>query len=209
MDIRRKKILDRLAEEYPAVECALNYETSFQLAVAVILSAQCTDARVNTVTPDLFRDHKTAYDFSQIPLVRLEKYVFSTGFYRNKAKNIQALAKIIDVKYQGGIPNDMNILITLPGIGRKTANVLQQEIYHEANGVVVDTHCLRNSYRLGFGKDTKNAEIQERQLMKILPKKKWFYFSHWMILLGRSYCTARSPKCHTCILRDYCPKKGL
>ena len=205
----QKQLIQKLEEKYPEVKCALDYRDARELSVAVMLSAQCTDARVNKVTPKLFEECKSWDDFSSIPIQNLEKLVFSTGFYKNKAKNIQALGEIIVEKYRGELPRSMPELVALPGIGRKTANVIQQEAFGIVEGLVVDTHCIRNSYRLGFGKNTKNAEIQERNLMKSVPKKYWYYFTHWMILIGRSECVSRIPKCSQCFLNDICPKKGV
>ncbi|MBT4936555.1 endonuclease III [Candidatus Peregrinibacteria bacterium] len=209
MNKKQKEILDKLAKLYPKPKCALHYSTPLELSVAVILSAQCTDKRVNIVTPKLFNHCKCVQDYADIPLKDLEKLIFSTGFYKNKAKSIQGLAKKVLDTFNGEIPQDMKSLTSLPGVGRKTANVIQQEAFGITEGVVVDTHVLRISFRLGFASKSQNAEIKERELMKVLPKKYWFYFSHYMILLGRSFCVARKPDCVNCPLKDICPRRGV
>ena len=202
-------ILSTLEKMYPEVECALDYGDHFQLAVAVILSAQCTDKRVNMVTPHLFARCPTIDDYIDIPRNELEQLIFSTGFYQNKAKSIQLLAYRIKHEYGGELPKTIEELIKLPGIGRKTANVVLGEAYGIVEGVVVDTHVSRNSYRLGFASDTENAVKKERELMKVLPKKSWYSFSHRLILLGRGVCEARKPKCSQCEMLTICPRNGV
>ena len=203
------ELLERLEKLYPVVHCQLSHETPFQLAVAVILSAQCTDKRVNEVTPHLFARLKTIQDFVEVDRGELESLIYSCGYYRSKARYIQELAIAVQRTYGGALPHTVDELSKLPGIGRKTANVISQEAFSVIEGIVVDTHVLRNSYRLGLGKKTKNAVIQERQLTSVIPKEYWYAFSHYMILLGRSFCVAGKPKCFDCPLNDICPKKGV
>lgn len=209
MNKNQKNILDELEKLYPKVKCALDYTNPLELSVAVILSAQCTDKRVNLVTPNLFKRCRSVEDYADILLADLEKLIFSTGFYKNKAKSIQGLAEKVLNVFKGKLPQEMKDLISLPGVGRKTANVIQQEAFGITEGIVVDTHVLRISHRLGFASKSQNAEIKERELMKVLPKKYWYYFSHYMILLGRSFCVARKPHCVNCPLKDICPRRGV
>lgn len=209
MKPQQQAILDRIEKEYPEVHCQLNFETPFQLAVAVILSAQCTDKRVNMVTLKLFAHCPDINSFVQIPQSELETLIHSTGFFRNKAKNIKALAKIVQEKFDGRLPKSLHELIQLPGVGRKTGNVIEQEIFGISEGIVMDTHAIRVSHRLGLSKTAEHPIKQERELIAILPQKYWYRFSHWMILLGRSVCIARKPKCSQCFLKDICPKIGV
>jgi endonuclease III len=209
MNQNHKEILAILQSLYPEPKCALDYNNVLDLSVAVILSAQCTDKRVNQVTPELFSHCKSIKDYASISRSDLEHLIFSTGFYKNKAKNIQLLAQKVLKDFQGEIPKDMKSLISLAGIGRKTANVIQQEAFGIIEGIVVDTHVLRVSYRLGFSSASKNAIIKERELMKKIPKKYWYLFSHYMILLGRSFCNARKPQCKNCPLLQLCPQNGV
>ena len=171
--------------------------------VAVILSAQCTDARVNIVTKELFKVVREPKDIREMDLETLEKYIKSTGFYRNKAKNIKLNAKMMLEKYQDIIPKKLEKLTELPGVGRKTANVVLGELWNIREGIVVDTHVKRLSNRIGFVK-SDNPEIIERELTKFIPKKYWFIYSHYLILHGRDKCTARKPKCEICEIRNYC-----
>lgn len=209
MNKNQKEILALLKDLYPDPKCALDYTNVVDLSIAVILSAQCTDKRVNKVTPQLFSRCKSIQDYANISRSNLEDLIFSTGFYKNKAKNIQLLAKKVIKDFQGEIPQEMKSLISLAGIGRKTANVIQQEAFHIIEGIVVDTHVLRVSHRLGFSSASKNAIMKERELMKKVPKKYWYLFSHYMILLGRNFCNARKPNCKNCPFLKLCPQNGV
>ena len=212
---RTEEILKRLDEEYGTEYiCYLNHETPWQLLIAVILSAQCTDARVNIVTKDLFVKYDTLEKFANADLKELEKDIKSTGFYHNKAKNIIACAKRLVEVYGGEVPSELSDLLTLAGVGRKTANVIRGNIYNQPS-IVVDTHVKRISKRLGFTKEDDPEKI-EYELMRKLPKDHWILYNIQIITLGRTICTARSPKCEQCFLKDYCKeykssttKKGL
>ena len=202
-------IFPYLQERYGKPKCALDFETSYQLMIAVILSAQCTDARVNIVTKELFKVVKTPEDIHNMDLETLEKYIKSTGFYRNKAKNKKLNAEQVLNEYNGKIPKKMDELVKLAGVGRKTANVVLGEVWGISEGIVVDTHVKRLSKRMGLTK-SDNPEIIERELMKIVPKKYWFVFSHYLILYGREVSTAINPKCDICIINkyfNYCEKE--
>lgn len=202
-------IFPYLQERYGKPKCALDFETPYQLMIAVILSAQCTDARVNIVTKELFKVVKTPEDIHNMDLETLEKYIKSTGFYRNKAKNIKLNAEQVLNEYNGKIPKKMDELVKLAGVGRKTANVVLGEVWGISEGIVVDTHVKRLSKRMGLTK-SDNPEIIERELMKIVPKKYWFVFSHYLILYGREVSTAINPKCDICIINkyfNYCEKE--
>lgn len=205
---REKEILQRLSERYKDAHCALHHETPFQLLIATILSAQCTDERVNKVTPALFKKYPSPEKMAQAPLDQLEDLVRSTGFYKNKASNISLCAQKLVDQYKGKLPETMEDLVQLPGVGRKTANVVLGNAFSIASGVVVDTHVLRLSNRFGWIR-TQNAEVAEKKLIQIVPKKDWIIFSHWMIFHGRQVCSARSPKCESCFLLDLCPQKGV
>ncbi len=199
-----KEVIKRLRKTYPNAHCALNHSNAFELLIATILSAQCTDARVNIVTADLFRKYRGPKDFLDVSQAELEKDIHSTGFFRNKAKNIQAACKrIIDV-YGGEVPDTMEDLLTLGGVARKTANVVLGNAFGIASGVVVDTHVSRISQLLGLTK-SKTPEKIEADLAKLVPKKDWIMFPHWMIHHGRQICIARRPKCAECVLNDICP----
>jgi endonuclease-3 len=198
----------RLKADYPAATCALENETPFQLLVATILSAQCTDERVNMVTPDLFRRWPTAFEMARAPAKSLESVIQSTGFFRNKAKNIKAASKALVENYHGQVPRDMEQLVALPGVGRKTANVVLGTAYGLATGVVVDTHVTRVSRRLGLTQHTDPVKI-EQDLMQVVPKSEWVDFAHRMIHHGRQICTARKPKCPQCSMNKFCPKIGV
>lgn len=186
--------------------CFLDYETPWQLLIATILSAQCTDNRVNIVTKDLFKKYKCLKDFAAADQLELEKDIHSTGFYRNKAKNIIACAKQLVNEYNGEVPNDIDVLTNLAGVGRKTANVIRGNIYNEPS-IVVDTHVKRISKRLGFTKEEDPVKI-EYDLMGQLPKEQWILYNIQIITLGRSLCTARNPKCEECFLREHCSYKN-
>jgi endonuclease-3 len=202
------KVTRRLAADYPDVECALTYRTPLQLLVATILSAQCTDVRVNLVTKDLFKKYRKATDFAVAPIADLEKAVQSTGFFRNKAKNIKACCQRLVDEHGGRVPKDLETLVALPGIGRKTANVVLGTAYGIASGVVVDTHVSRISQRLGLTKK-KDAVKIEYDLIAQLPKKQWIDFSHRMIHHGRAICDARKPDCDACSMNKFCPRIGV
>jgi len=205
------RVLRALRRDYSDAECALHYETPVQLLVATILSAQCTDKRVNLVTRVLFRKYPTAAHLARVPLSRLEKDIQSTGFFRNKAKNLIAMAQLVVLNHAGEIPRTMAELVLLPGVARKTANVILGTFFGKNVGVVVDTHVGRISTRLDLtwtSKDTKDAVKIEKDLMEVLPRKDWTYFSHAVILHGRETCSARKPRCDDCTLARYCPSAG-
>ena len=201
-------ILRLLRRHYADATCSLNFRTPLELLVATILSAQCTDERVNLVTQDLFRKYRSAGDYAQAPLAELEKDIQSTGFFRNKAKSIQNCCRLLVQQYGGQVPQDIDQLVALPGIGRKTANVILGTAFEIASGVVVDTHVTRLSRRLGLSQQ-KDAEKIEKDLMALIPSKQWVAFSHRMIQLGRNICVARKPKCDICPFGTICPKVGV
>ena len=203
-----KEVLSRLRTVFPTVKCALYHENALQLLVATILSAQCTDKRVNMVTPKLFKRFPGAEDFARADITELEMYVRSTGFYKNKAKNIKAAARKIVDDFGGKVPRKMEDLIKLPGVARKTANVVLAVWYGIMDGIVVDTHVTRISNLLGLTK-SKNAVVIERELMKVVPEKDREYISLAFIEHGRKTCIARRPQCHNCVLNDTCPSAFL
>ena len=201
---RVKEIVRILNDTYGTdYKCYLNHETPWQLLVATMLSAQCTDERVNIVTKDLFKKYKNVYDFVDADLKELEKDIYSTGFYKNKAKNIIACAREVIDKYNGEVPQTIEELTALPGVGRKTANVIRGNIFNEPS-IVVDTHVKRISGLLGLTKETDPEKI-EYDLMKILPKEQWILYNIQIIMHGRQVCIARRPKCAECVLYDVCP----
>ena len=203
MTKRTKEILELLDNTYGTEYiCYLNYQTPWQLLIATILSAQCTDARVNIVTEDLFKKYDTLEKFASADQKELEKDIHSTGFYRNKAKNIIACTKALVETYDGEVPNDLEALTSLAGVGRKTANVIRGNIFHEPS-VVVDTHVKRISKRLGLTKEDDPVKV-DFDLMKKLPKDHWILWNIHIITFGRTICTARSPKCEECFLTKYC-----
>jgi len=197
-------ILDALRPFYKKDPIEIAYETPFQLVVGTILSAQCTDKRVNAVTAKFFDRFRTAADFLKLPQEQLEIMIHPTGFFRNKAKNILGAAKKIHDDFSGKVPSDLEDLVTIPGFGRKTANVVQQALYHKNEGVVVDTHVLRLSRRLGLSKHGDAVRV-EKDLMAITPQKNWHEISHFLILHGRRVCPAHKPRCEICHLRTVCP----
>lgn len=201
---RARAVFNHLEKEFGRPACPLNFASVEQLAVAVILSAQCTDARVNLVTPALFERFPDMPAFAAAKVSDIEKLIYSTGFYRNKAKNIHELAKILVRDHGGKIPRDFKLLTTLPGIGRKTANVVMAEAFGEAPGVTVDTHVKRISRLLGFTK-SDNAVIVERELMQLFPPRLWRDLPLLLIFHGRKTCIARRPQCAACTLRKLCP----
>ncbi|MCI9136710.1 MAG: endonuclease III [Lachnospiraceae bacterium] len=203
MKKRTKEILRRLDEAYGReYRCYLNHDTPWQLLIAVIMSAQCTDARVNLVTKDLFQKYDTLEKFAEAEIEELERDIHSIGFYHNKARNIILCARKLVEEFGGEVPERLEDLISLPGVGRKTANVIRGNIYHEPS-VVVDTHVKRISRRLNLTKEEDPVKI-EYDLMKALPKEHWILYNIQIITLGRSICTARSPKCQECFLSDLC-----
>ena len=203
-----QKIVKALFEAYPDAKCALHHKDAFQLAIATILSAQCTDERVNIVTKDLFKKYKTPQAFAQANTEELEEDIKSTGFYHNKAKSILGFSKAIVSEFGGKVPKDLDALVKLPGVGRKTANVILGTAYGIPSGVVVDTHVARISYRLGLTTEEDPVKI-ERDLVKLLPQEDWILFSHAIIWHGRKICIARKPKCPECPLESLCPKVGV
>ncbi len=203
MKKRTKEILEILDEQYGReYVCYLNHETPWQLLIATMLSAQCTDARVNIVTADLFRKYDTLEKFANADLKELEQDIKPTGFYHNKAKNIIACTRDLVYQFGGEVPRSLEDLTSLAGVGRKTANVIRGNIYHDPS-VVVDTHVKRISKRLGLTKN-EDPEKVERDLMKELPRDHWILYNIQIITFGRSICTARSPKCEQCFLQKYC-----
>ena len=200
---RVMEVLRRLDEQYTTeYRCYLNHETPWQLLVATILSAQCTDARVNIVTEDLFKKYPDVHAFAKADLKELEQDIHATGFYHNKAKNIIACAQRVIAEFGGEVPRTLEELTSLAGVGRKTANVIRGNIYNEPS-IVVDTHVKRISGKLGFTKEEDPEKI-EFDLMEVLPKDHWILYNIHIITLGRTICTARSPKCGECFLKDVC-----
>lgn len=195
-----------LKKNYPAAKCSLDFTNPLELLVATILSAQCTDERVNKVTKDLFKKYRSAKDYATTPLEQLEEDVRSTGFYKNKAKSIINCCAQLVAKHGGKVPDNMDDLVNLAGVGRKTANVILGNAY-DTPGIVVDTHVGRIAQRLGLTKE-KDAEKIERDLMPLIPQKDWTGFSHRVILFGREYCQAKKPRCGECPLYDLCPWDG-
>ena len=203
---RVTEVLRRLDEQYTTeYRCYLNHETPWQLLVATILSAQCTDARVNIVTEDLFKKYPDVYAFAKADLRELEQDIHATGFYHNKAKNIIACAQRVITEFGGEVPRSLEDLTSLAGVGRKTANVIRGNIYHEPS-IVVDTHVKRISNKLGFTKEEDPEKI-EFDLMEVLPKDHWILYNIQIISFGRNICYARSPKCKECFLNDLCKAK--
>lgn len=201
-------IIERLRQAYPDAHCELNYKTPHQLLVATILSAQCTDERVNKVTPTLFAKYPTAVDFAAADRTELEEAIRSTGFFRQKAKYIQESSQTIVHDFGGEVPPDMDSLLQLNGVARKTANVVLGEIYGQAEGITVDTHVKRLANRLGLTTSSDPAKV-ERDLMAIVPKDSWIEISHLLIFHGRRQCFARRPACADCPLNDICPSAEL
>ncbi len=202
------EVIRRLEKTYPDAHCALIHTSPFELLIATILSAQCTDARVNIVTAGLFRKYRGPSDYLKVPQTELEQDIHSTGFFRNKAKNIQAACERIQTVYGGEVPRTMEELLSLGGVARKTANVVLGNAFGIASGVVVDTHVSRLSQRLGLTVNTTPEKI-ESDLAKLVPKEDWIMLPHWLIFHGRQICIARKPKCHVCVLNDICPKIGV
>ena len=202
---RVKRILPILKKTYPDAKCSLNFKTPLELLVATILSAQCTDDRVNLVTRELFKKYKSAKDYAASPEGELERDIQSTGFYNNKARNIRAMAKSLIEAHGGKVPQTMDELHALAGVGRKTANVVLGNAFGQNVGVTVDTHVTRVSNRLGLTKHPSDAVKIEQDLMQVVPQGDWTLWSHLLIHHGRAICQARKPKCTKCPLRELCP----
>ena len=205
---RTRLIISKLKKTYPSAHCELHHSNPLQLLIATILSAQCTDERVNKVTPALFARCQTARDFAEIPLAELEGLVRTTGFFRAKAKSIRGCAAALLQDHRGEVPRTMEDLHKLPGVGRKTANVVLGNAFNLAEGIVVDTHVGRLSRRMGLTRQTDPVKV-EKALVKIVPKEDWTLFSHLLIWHGRRRCSARKPDCAQCELSALCPKKGV
>ncbi len=197
------KIINILKETYPDAKCSLNFTTPFEMLVAVILSAQCTDERVNKTTPNIFSKYSTPIDFVQMPLETLEDLIHPCGFYKNKAKNIKLTAQKLVDEFDGKVPDTMKELLSLPGVGRKTANVVMLEAFNKPQGIAVDTHAKRLSNRIGFSNEETPEKI-EQDLLKLFPYEYLKDINHILIYHGRAICTARSPKCDKCPIKDYC-----
>jgi endonuclease-3 len=201
---RTAEVIRRLKKAYPDAHCALNHSNAFELLIATILSAQCTDERVNIVTADLFRKYRGPQDYLKVDRSELETDIHSTGFFRNKAKSIQGACRLLIDEFGGKIPQTMEEILTLPGVARKTGNVVLGNAFGIASGVVVDTHVARLSQRLGLTTN-ENAEKIEKDLMELVPKRHWVMFPHWLITHGRQICIARKPRCRQCVLANICP----
>ncbi len=207
LEERLDKIIEGLRNTYPDAHCELDFQTPFQLIIATILSAQCTDKRVNIVTRDLFKKYRSPADLAKANPEELEQEIKSTGFYRNKAKNIRAMAKDLVEKYGGKVPNSMAELTGLAGVGRKTANVVLGNAFGINEGIVVDTHVMRLTKRLKLSSRSEPEKI-EQDLMKRVPQSQWTNFSHWLIWHGRRRCYARNPDCAGCEIGALCPSRG-
>jgi endonuclease-3 len=205
---RTRKIIRLLKREYPDARCSLNHSSPLELLIATILSAQCTDERVNIVTAELFRKYRRSEDYYEVAQTELETDIRSTGFYHNKAKAIQGACRIINEQHQGSVPDNMEDLLALPGVARKTANVVLGNAFDITSGIVVDTHVARLSERLGLTEQTQSEKI-ERDLMELVPRKDWIIFSHLLIAHGRLVCKARTPLCGECMLEPLCPSSLL
>jgi len=205
---RAAEIYGRLAKHYPNAHCALDFNSPFQLLVATILSAQCTDKRVNMVTPALFKRYRTPAAMSEAKPEELEEMIKSTGFFRNKTKSLLAMSRAVAEQHGGRVPDTMEDLVRLPGVGRKTANVVLGNAYDKNEGVVVDTHVGRVSARLGLTKETDPVKV-EQDLAKLFPRDQWTMLAHLLIEHGRQICEARRPKCEICFLNDICPSSRV
>ncbi|HEV3165642.1 MAG TPA: endonuclease III [Isosphaeraceae bacterium] len=205
---RALRVMRDLTKAYPEARCALDFRDPFQLLVATILSAQCTDTMVNRVTPILLGRYPDAKALSEAELADVEEIIHSTGFFRAKAKNLVAMSRAIVEKHGGEVPKDIDELTALPGVGRKTANVVLGTAFGIATGIVVDTHVKRLAYRLGLTESKDPVQI-ERRLMELLPRKHWVMFSHLLITHGRKVCIAQKPRCSQCVLDPICPKNGV
>ena len=205
---RAMQVLERLSEAYPDAHCALNFQNPYELLVATILSAQCTDKRVNMVTPELFRKYPTPRALAKASQEDVEELIKSTGFFRNKAKNLVGMARAVVEHHRGAIPETMAELTQLPGVGRKTANVILGNAFNKNEGIVVDTHVTRLSHRLGLTTATTPEKI-EQNLVLLFPQERWAVLSHLLIEHGRRVCDARKPKCAECVLADICPSAKI
>ncbi len=205
---RTKEIISLLKKYYPDAKCSLDFKNPFELLVATVLSAQCTDERVNKVTPELFKKFPDAKAMAKADIGELEELVRSTGFYKNKAKNLKNTAQILTETYDGKIPKSLDQLTHLSGVGKKTANVVLGTAFGIASGVVVDTHVGRLSQRLGLTKNKTPEKIQQ-DLEKVIPQENWIEWSHLLIYHGRQICKARKPQCEVCFLQEICPKVGV
>lgn len=196
-------IIETLKEMYPEAKCSLDFSTPFQMLVSVVLSAQCTDERVNKTTPSIFSKYSTPQDFADMDIELLEELIHPCGFYKTKAKNLKRTAQILVEKYDGIVPNNMEDLMSLPGVGRKSANVIMLEAFDLPQGIAVDTHCKRIANRLGFSSESDPAKI-EQDLLKVIPKEYYKDVNHILIWHGRNVCTSQKPKCDSCKLQQYC-----
>ena len=209
-DLKQKtrRIVRLLKGAYPDAKCSLNHSNAFELLIATILSAQCTDERVNIVTADLFRKYRKPQDYLAVSPIELQEDIRTTGFFRNKAKSIQGTAKVLTEQHSGQVPETIEELLELPGVARKTANVVLGNAFGVASGVVVDTHVTRLSRRLGLT-EQKHAEKIENDLIELVPKRDWVIFSHLLIWHGRKICKARNPLCAECVIEKLCPSSFL
>jgi endonuclease-3 len=205
---RIRKIIAGLKKAYPDAHCELNFSNPLELLIATILSAQCTDKRVNIVTTELFKKYRTAADYVVAPASELEEAIKTTGFFRNKTKSIKSAAESLVEKHRGEVPRSMEELLELGGVGRKTANVILGNAFDINVGIVVDTHVARLSQRLGLTRE-KDPQNIEQQLMEMVPQKEWTLFSHWLIWHGRRRCYARNPDCGNCEIKSVCPRIGV
>src|ERR1044071_8897135 len=205
---RIRKIIAGLKKAYPDAHCELNFSNPLELLIATILSAQCTDKRVNIVTTELFKKYRTAADYVVAPASELEEAIKTTGFFRNKTKSIKSAAESLVEKHRGEVPRSMEELLELGGVGRKTANVILGNAFDINVGIVVDTHVARLSQRLGLTRE-KDPQNIEQQLMVMVPQKEWTLFSHWLIWHGRRRCYARNPDCGNCEIKSLCPRIGV
>jgi len=205
---RTREIIRLLKRAYPDAKCSLNHSNAFELLIATILSAQCTDARVNIVTQDLFRKYRKPEDYLKVSEKELQRDIRTTGFFRNKTKSIQGTARVLTDQYGGKVPETIDELLELPGVARKTANVVLGNAFGINSGVVVDTHVTRLSHRLGLSAE-KTAEKIETNLISLVPKKDWVIFSHLLIAHGRAICKARNPLCDQCVIEKHCPSSYL
>jgi endonuclease III len=205
---RTRKIISLLRKEYPDVQCSLNFSSPLELTIATILAAQCTDERVNLVTAELFRKYHKPEDYLKVPVTELEQDIRSTGFFRNKAKSIQGACKLLVEKFGGQVPQNFTDLLTLPGVARKTANVVMGNAFGIASGVVVDTHVTRITQLLSLTAHSAPERI-EQDLIELVPQKDWIDFSHLLIYHGRAVCIARRPQCDRCTLEKLCPSSLL
>jgi endonuclease-3 len=201
---RVQELQTRLRRAYPEAQCALNFTTPLELLIATILSAQCTDVRVNLVTPALFQRYRTAADYAAAEVAELERTIQTTGFYRQKARTIQSCCSVLLHQYHGEVPDTMEALVALPGVGRKTANVVLGNAFGRPEGIAVDTHVQRLAHRLGLTSATTPEKIEE-DLLALVPRNDWTHFSHLLISHGRAVCKARAPACAACPVYDLCP----